>query len=606
MGINKENLLSDEHHASHFSCAICQDLSESPVTLACSHVFCEFCIGEYVARCLDRQQNALCPTCRAADCSTAQKLSEANPLAFRCYAKVQTKCPLHKQGCAWTGDLGSLQGHLTNSESHLKMGQGDVYDALKREGDERYRARAYDQAAELYSKAAAVAPERAQAFANRAACRLMAHRYEECVQDCDQALRRDPALANAATRRARALLELGRTEDAQRGLRDFAATNSVTNGPGTAVVDEALRVDRVATAVADGRRAFADGDLMKARASFAGALRDAESAPVVLGAAAAELGLGKIDRCLRLCLQVLRRADAARWRPAALVVRGAATLLSDEGSQAVEILREALRLDPDGAAPKATLRAALRVVKRRKEARDLATKRSFADAAAAYDQLLADDLAGAGSALDGFPALAVLAARSPLYARCRAERGTCRLRTGDADAALKDCAAALYVVDDLVDAHLCRANALRALGRHAEARKHLKDIIDESWGGSDVRVKHAFEQADFDLRRTKRPDYYALLNCRQVSSEREIKGAYHAQSLLHHPDRHSTASPEVQKAEAEVFKRLGEALDILGDPQKRELYDKGFDKEAIHAKLEAAKRASNNHSCSGGGCGGCG
>ena len=40
-----------------------------------------------------------------------------------------------------------------------------------------------------------------------------------------------------------------------------------------------------------------------------------------------------------------------------------------------------------------------------------------------------------------------------------------------ADAALKDCAAALYVVDDLVDAHLCRANALRALGRHAEARR---------------------------------------------------------------------------------------------------------------------------------------
>ena len=70
--------------------------------------------------------------------------------------QVQTRCPLHKQGCAWTGDLGSLQGHLTNSDSHLQKGmsQGDVYDALKKEGDERYRARAYDQAAELYSKAA--------------------------------------------------------------------------------------------------------------------------------------------------------------------------------------------------------------------------------------------------------------------------------------------------------------------------------------------------------------------------------------------------------------------------------------------------------------------
>ena len=93
MGINKDNLLSDEHHASHFSCAICQDLSESPVVLACSHVFCEFCIGEYVARCLDRQQDALCPSCRASSCASAAKLSEANPLAFRCYAKVQTRCP---------------------------------------------------------------------------------------------------------------------------------------------------------------------------------------------------------------------------------------------------------------------------------------------------------------------------------------------------------------------------------------------------------------------------------------------------------------------------------------------------------------------------------
>ena len=291
---------------------------------------------------------------------------------------------------------------------------------------------------------------------------------------------------------------------------------------------------------------------------------------------------------------MLRRADAARWRPAALVVRGAATLLSDEGSQAVEILREALRLDPDGAAPKATLRAALRVVKRRKEARDLATKRSFADAAAAYDRLLADDLAGAGAALDGFPALAVLAARSPLYARCRAERGTCRLRTGDADAALKDCAAALYVVDDLVDAHLCRANALRALGRHAEARKHLKDIIDESWGGSDVRVKHAFEQADFRPASNEAP---RLLRVAELSPS--VLGAGNQGRLPRSVVTTSSGPPlySIARGPAKRGRGLqaakGRRWTSWATP-KRELYDKGFDKEAIHAKLEAAKRASQN------------
>ena len=48
-----------------------------------------------------------------------------------------------------------------------------------------------------------------------------------------------------------------------------------------------------------------------------GALKDTESACIVLGAATAERGVGRVDRCLRLTLQVLRRSDAQRWRPAA-------------------------------------------------------------------------------------------------------------------------------------------------------------------------------------------------------------------------------------------------------------------------------------------------
>ena len=167
----------------------------------------------------------------------------------------------------------------------------------------------------------------------------------------------------------------------------------------------------------------------------------------------------------------------------------------------------------------------------------------------------------------------------------------------------------MYVVDDLVDAHLCAQRRPRSLGRHAEARKHLKDIIDELLGGGRVsqaclragRLRPAADEKARLLRSLKLPPSFL---------EREIKGAYHAQSLLHHPDRHSTASPEVQQPRPRSSSGR-EALDILGDPQKRELYDltRASTIGAIHAKLEAAKRASNNHSNLARGqrvCGGCG
>ena len=315
MGINKENLLSDEHHASHFSCAICQDLSESPVTLACSHAFCEFCIGEYVARCLDRQQNALCPDVPRGGLFVGREALGGQSTGVPLLLENTDAAPPPQAGLRLDGRLGSLQGHLTNSDSHLQKGmsQGDVYDALKREGDERYRARAYDQAAELYSKAAAVAPERAQAFANRAACRLMAHR---------------PRFKNApvtATRRCGGTRR-SRTRDAARaGFARVGPHGGCSKGPARLGAGDERRPGRRRRGAPrrQGRhRRRGRPPRLRRRRPHACAgvcagqgLRDAESAPVVLGAAAAELGLGKIDRRLRLRPGAPRRADAARWRP---------------------------------------------------------------------------------------------------------------------------------------------------------------------------------------------------------------------------------------------------------------------------------------------------
>ncbi len=76
---------------------------------------------------------------------------------------------------------------------------------------------------------------------------------------------------------------------------------------------------------------------------------------------------------------------------------------------------------------------------------------------------------------------------------------------------------------------------------------------------------------------TKR-DYYEILGVSKSASVDEIKRAYRALALKHHPDR----VPADQKKEAEEkFKEISEAYAVLSDSQKRSVYDQyghtGFD-----------------------------
>ncbi|KAL3895454.1 MAG: hypothetical protein SGPRY_013508, partial [Prymnesium sp.] len=101
-------------------------------------------------------------------------------------------------------------------------------------------------------------------------------------------------------------------------------------------------------------------------------------------------------------------------------------------------------------------------------------------------------------------------------------------------------------------------------------------------------------QAKLELKKSQRKDLYKLLGTTKHASDHEIKKAYRKQAatpptnpplnptltiphrnltprsaLQYHPDRHSNAS-EAEKAEAEKkFKEIGEAFDILSNPEKK-------------------------------------
>jgi molecular chaperone DnaJ len=73
-------------------------------------------------------------------------------------------------------------------------------------------------------------------------------------------------------------------------------------------------------------------------------------------------------------------------------------------------------------------------------------------------------------------------------------------------------------------------------------------------------------------------DYYRILGVARGAPPDEIKKAYRQQALKHHPDR----NPGNKEAE-ERFKEAAEAYSVLGDPEKRSVYDR-FGSEGLRGQ----------------------
>src|SRR5947208_5243041 len=67
---------------------------------------------------------------------------------------------------------------------------------------------------------------------------------------------------------------------------------------------------------------------------------------------------------------------------------------------------------------------------------------------------------------------------------------------------------------------------------------------------------------------TARHDYYDILGVSRNASAEDVKKAFRRLAMKYHPDRNKDDSAEAR------FKEIGEAYEVLSDPEKRTAYDR--------------------------------
>mmetsp|Transcript_13218 Transcript_13218/g.25591 ORF Transcript_13218/g.25591 Transcript_13218/m.25591 type:complete len:590 (-) Transcript_13218:184-1953(-) len=581
MGFSGE-IVSASGHYEEFVCAICVqlvDLHESVLT-SCSHVYCSSCMGEWLKR------KRSCPTCNKdlslQSTSQLPLLKYGSPLAWRVLSRVRIRCPLNS--CLWEGDYSELQGHLQSSSEHVQSSAQSSRETaltLKEQANAKYSARAFHDALQLYTKAISFCDDIAAIYSNRAAVYLSLNQFNEALKDAKKAVDLDPTFAKAWVRGAKAYIGLGNLKLAAEFLRQ--APQEVLQVSG---VKGTLReVDRLWELMQSAESALAKGDYLQARNAATPLLSESSAPNIMLLAARAECEAGSCQRALKLALQVLRANSS---EPAAYVVRSLAMLYNGDLNESIEYVRAALRLSPDDQEALATFR-------RIKTIRNLFTEAQNAVNAKDYERAIT----GLTELVRNQP----MPVRSTIYAQALAERANAYFRAGQHGEALKDCASAIYVQEDNKRAWLTKVYALHALGRHEDALRELEGLM-QGWGQQDAVIRGAYEKAQFEVRRLKRPDYYKVLTpasgvrpLTPVSSELEIKAAYKLRALECHPDRlPPDSTPEERKRSEEDFKLAGEALEILTDSFKRKLYDEGFDKAAIEERVQRASEQRHHGS----------
>lgn len=421
----------------------------------------------------------------------------------------------------------------------------------KAEGNEAYRNKEYRDALQHYTHAIELCPDSAAYYSNRSACYMMLGKYRDALNDAQRAVTLDKNFVKGWLRVGKCHIALGDGGAALSVLRQ-AQELEPSN---TALLQEVSSAQALQKCIEECAKAVEKKDYRTAVFHIDQALRYALGGlELRINKAEYLTFLGRLSDAEDIVNEILvsdnKHADA-------VYVRGLCRYYQDNQDAAFQHFQNVLRLVPDHSKAKDTYKRAKMLIQKKEQGNAAFKMGDFARAMEIYSEALDIDERNKST-------------NAKLYCN----RATVAAKLGKLEQSIADCTLALNLDDSYIKAYLRRANSYQQTEQYEEAVRDLEKVYRLQ---RTQEHKRMLQEAKAQLKRSKRKDYYKILGVSKTATDDEIKKAYRKMALLHHPDRHSSASASEKAEHEKKFKELGEAYAVLTDPKKRAMHDRGQD-----------------------------
>lgn len=423
-------------------------------------------------------------------------------------------------------------------------------EAFKAAGNKLYKAGQYGSAIDEYTKAIEANPLSSTYLSNRTAAYMSANKFLEALEDCKKADELEPDNAKILHRLAKVYTALGRPQEA---LDVYDRIQPPATAKDKAV---ALNMQKHLSTAQESLENSNSGSMVlfaldQAEKGLGSTTQPPRKWRLMRGEAYLKMGtVNSLGDAQNVAMSLLRSNGND---PDALVLRGRALYGQGENDKAIQHFRQAISCDPDFKMAVKYLRMVQKLDKLKEEGNSHFKAGRYQKAAEVYSEALEVDPSNKGTG-----------------SRLLNNRGMTYTKLKQYQQAIQDCDKAIQFDPSYTKARKTRAKALGESGDWEEAVRAYKAIQEQT--PDEPGIAKDIRNAELELKKSKRKDYYKILGIEKEATEVEIKKAYRKLAVIHHPDK-NPGDPDAENR----FKDIQEAHETLIDPQKRERYDSGVD-----------------------------